>query len=275
MRDDAEQLAALAARYGGDEAPSFGPWNDVIAGLLAHKSVRAYLPDALPSGALERIVAAAQSAATSSNLQTWSVLAVEDADRKRRLADFAGGQKHIEQCPLFLVWLADLSRLREVGRIKQSPTDALDYLETFLVAVIDAALAAQNAVVALESMGLGSVYIGALRNKPQAVAEELGLPPDVLAVFGLCVGYPDLEEASGVKPRLPQAAILHRERYRSTVTPGLLDDYDRALMAFQQEQAVPAVGWTSAATARVRGPASLNGRDALRQALTALGFGLR
>jgi nitroreductase len=58
------------------------------------------------------------------------------------------------------------------------------------VAVIDAALAAQNAVVAAEALGLGTVSIGALRNRPLDVAAELGLPPRVLPIFGLCVGWP-------------------------------------------------------------------------------------
>ena len=44
--------------------------------LLAHRSVRAYLPDALPEGTLAHLVAAAQSAPTSSNLQAWSVIAI-------------------------------------------------------------------------------------------------------------------------------------------------------------------------------------------------------
>ncbi len=75
-----------------------------------------------------------------------------------------------------LVWLADLSRLGALGRDRDKPTDGLDYLEMLMVGVVDAALAAQNATVALESLGLGSVYIGALRNDPEAVAELLGLP---------------------------------------------------------------------------------------------------
>src|SRR5580698_8676436 len=101
---------ALALRYGGGAEPGSGPWNDVIATLLSHRSVRGFLSDALPEGTLETLVAAAQSASTSSNLQTWSVVAVTDPVKKAALAKIANGQKHIEQCPLFLVWLADLSR---------------------------------------------------------------------------------------------------------------------------------------------------------------------
>ena len=73
MTPTTSQQAALAARYGA-AAPAAGPWNATIAGMLDHRSVRGYRPDALPPGTLETLVAAAQSAATSSNLQTWSVV---------------------------------------------------------------------------------------------------------------------------------------------------------------------------------------------------------
>jgi nitroreductase len=138
--------------------------NEHIALLLSHRSIRGYRPDALPPGTLETLVAAAQSAATSSNLQTWSVVAVTDAGKKATLARLAANQKHIEQCPLFLVWIADLSRNRRLAEEEGVTLETLPYQETFLVAAIDATLAAQNATVAAESLGLSTVYIGALRN---------------------------------------------------------------------------------------------------------------
>ncbi|MEJ1976336.1 MAG: nitroreductase family protein [Acetobacteraceae bacterium] len=182
--------------------------------LLAHRSVRAYRTDPLPPGTTEILVAAAQSAASSSNLQLWSVVAVEDPARKARLAAVAAGQKHITQAPLFLVWLADLSRAQ---RLADVPLDGLDYLETFMVGVVDAALAAQNATVAAESLGLGTVYIGALRNNPEAVAAELGLPPRAFAVFGMCVGasgsgLPGLGEAAPAAIRGAAPGAVRRAR---------------------------------------------------------------
>ena len=103
--------ALLAARYqSGIELPS-GPWNDVIATMLDHRSVRAYKPDVLPAGTLERLISVAQSASTSSNLQAWSVVAVEDPVKKEVLFEVSGGQRHIRQAPVVLVWLADLHRL--------------------------------------------------------------------------------------------------------------------------------------------------------------------
>lgn len=267
--------AALRKRY-GEHIPTVGAdWNDVLARLLAHRSIRRYRPDPVPPHTVETLVAAAQSAASSSNLQTWSVLVVEDEARKRRLSEFAGDQKHIREAPLFLVWLADLSRAGRLAKYEGGPDEGIHFLETFLVAVIDAALAAQNAVVALESLGLGSVYIGALRNRPQAVAEELGLPPNVLAVFGLCVGYADLTAGEDVKPRLRQSVVVHRERYAPTDEVTGIAAYDETLRHFQETQGQPTVGWRETVLKRLGSAKSLNGRDRLVDALHALGFGLK
>jgi len=89
--DEDAARSLLHWRYRDRAAPngsmSEGPWNEVIATILAHRSVRSFLPDPLPPGTLERLVAAASSASTSSNLQTWSVVAVEDPARKARLAE--------------------------------------------------------------------------------------------------------------------------------------------------------------------------------------------
>jgi nitroreductase len=265
----------IAARYREPSVAAPNGWNQTLETILSHRSVRAYLPDRLPPNTIELLVAAAQSSPTSSNLQAWSVIAVEDAGRKSRLAAFAGGQAHIVQCPLFLVWLADLARLHDVGAERDRPVAALDYIEAFILAVVDAALAAQNAVVALESLGLGSVYIGALRNKPEAVAAELGLPSHVFALFGLCVGYPDPAVPTGVKPRLGQRAVLHREQYSLDAQRDTIRSYDGKIREFQAEQGMPLLDWTRQATARVAGPAALLGRDRLREALLGSGFGLR
>lgn len=264
----------LAARYGADAIPAAGPWNDVIASLMEHRSIRGYRSDPLPEGTLETLVAAAQSAATSSNMQTWSVIAVTEPASKAALAQMAQQQKHIEQCPLFLVWLADLSRAQRIGAAEAVELEALPYLETFLVAAIDAALAAQNAVVAAESLGLSTVYIGALRNDVRGVAKVLDLPQGTVGVFGLCVGYADPKAPSEIKPRLAQGAILHRERYAVPDEAGLRRDYDAKLGAFSKRNEMNADTWTERVKSRLGSAASLRGRDKLRGHLNELGFPL-
>ena len=105
------------------------------------------------------------------------MVAVNDPEKRKALAEIAGGQRHIEQCPIFLIFIADVSRNERLGQQEGVSLAGMPFLETFLVAAIDAGLAAQNAVVAAESMGLATLYIGALRNDVPRVAAMLGPGP--------------------------------------------------------------------------------------------------
>jgi nitroreductase len=266
---------ALALRYGVEASPAAGPWNEHIALLLSHRSIRGYRPDALPDGTLEPLVAAAQSGATSSNLQTWSVIAVTDPDKKSALAKVAASQKHIEQCPLFLVWVADISRNQRLGAEEAVTLETMPYQETFLVAAIDAALAAQNATVAAESLGMSCVYIGALRNRPQEVAQIVGLPSGAFGVFGMCVGYASATAANEVKPRLPQDVILHHEVYDATGERAHRIAYDALMGAFSARNEMAADSWTKRVIGRMGKIAAMGGRDKMVAALHAMGFELK
>lgn len=272
---DVTDADLIHARYRDPAITADAPLNPVLQTLLAHASCRAFLPDPVPGEALQAIVAAASAAATSSNMQTWSLMVVQDPERKARLGALAGGQKHIAQSPVFLVWLADLARLEAIALQNQAHVAGIDYLELFMVALVDAALAAQNAVVALESLGLGSVYIGALRNQPEKVAAELGLPKRVFAAFGLSIGWPDPAAQSGVKPRLPPGVVVHREQYAAGVDPAAMAAYDGRMSDFQIEQRMPDERWTQRVINRVKTPESLSGRHRMREALGNLGFELK
>lgn len=106
---------ALRRRYGPEVALPPMPASTIVDTLLRHRSVRAFSDQALPDGTLEMLVAAGQSAASSSNVQAWSVIAVRDPARKARLSVLAGNQEHIRRCPLLLLWVADLARLDRIA----------------------------------------------------------------------------------------------------------------------------------------------------------------
>ena len=252
-----------------------GQWNEVLETILNHRSVRAFLPRALPEGTLELLIAAAQSASTSSNLQFWSVVAVQEPERRSRLAELAGQQQFIRDAPLLLAWLADLSRLDRIAAERQAQVDGTHYLEEFIVGVVDAALAAQSALIAAESLGLGTVYIGAMRNRPEQIAAELALPPHVFAVFGMSIGYPDPARPTDIKPRLPQSLVLHREQYSAAPHGETIEGYNATIREFQREQGMRAIDWTQQCCNRVKDAAALRGRDRMREALGNLGFQLR
>lgn len=244
--------------------------NDVLTLQLARRSVRKFGPRPVTDDELVALIAAAQSAPTSSNLQPWSVIAVRDPDRKGRLARLAGGQSFIDQAPLFLVWVADLGRARRLARRAGTEVHAADYLESTLIGFVDTALAAQNAVIAAESLGLGTVFVGAVRNQPEEIAAELGLPPHAVAAFGLAVGTPDPTERADVKPRLPQAAVLHRERYEDEADAHIAA-YDERLATYNARFGLSG-DWSGRVLSRLRGPESMAGRHRLRETLERLGL---
>ena len=268
----------LDLRYGPGKLAAPSTWSAVIDQLLDHRSVRRYRPDAVSEDQLTAIIAAAQSAATSSNLHAWSVIAVRDATTRAALAECAGNQAHVRDAPLQLVWLADLARLEHVARLAERPCAALDHMEMFVLAVIDAALAAQNALAAAQSLGLAGCYIGGMRNQPEKVAELLGLPPKVFAVFGMTLGIEDTSStAAAVKPRLPQAAVLHHERYQPLKQiDALIDDYNRSMGEFYTTQQMDVHGtWAVHSSKRIADSQALTGRERLVEALQNRGFKLK
>jgi len=268
-----EGAALLKERYG--VKPGFFPHaNAMIEQLLSHRTVRAFTDQPVSEETVQTIVAAAQSASTSSNLQTWSVVWVTDPERKAALAAVTGRADMVMAAPCLLMWIADLARLHGVAAGAGIEAEAVDYLEMFLVAAIDAALAAQNAAVAAEAMGLGVVYIGAMRKDPLLVAGVLGLPKRSVAVFGMSLGYPDPARPAAIKPRLSQDVVLHRDTYH-TPSPEAVADYDAVMAEFYARENMPQQSWSVHSGNRVKGAESLSGRHRMKEMLQALGFLLK
>ena len=251
----------------------------IIEQIHAHPSVRRYKPDPVPVETVETVVAAGQRASTSSNLQTYSVVAVLDEAKRERLAELCGGQRQIRQAPVFMAWCADLHRLDRVCHMR-GYEQVTSYLESFLVATVDAALAMQNAALAAESLGLGMCYIGAIRNRPQDVIELLELPQLVFPISGMTLGWPAAEPF--IRPRLPLEAILHWERYDPAGEAEALQAYDQAMIetGIYRGRQVPVrgaqgemedYGWLEHTARR----ASQAVRTQLREILEQQGFGLQ
>lgn len=183
--------------------------NATIRLLQNHRSIRRYEPRPIPDEMVEAIIRSAQAASTSSYVQAYTIIGVTDPAKKKALAELSGNA-HVETCPLFLVFCADLRRL-QVAAVRHGVEAQVTSTEPFLVATVDAALAAQNAAIAAESLGLGICYIGGIRNRIDEVCALLDIPRLVYPVFGMTVGFP--ADEPGKKPRLPLEAVYHRERY--------------------------------------------------------------
>jgi nitroreductase len=213
----------------------------VLQLLASHASVRSFRPEPVPQELVRECVAAAQQAATSSNVQGYGLLQVRDPEVRAALAEAAGGQAQVREAGAFFVVHADQRRFRLMAEDLGRPFQP--NLEAFLVEVIDAALFAQNLVVALEARGLGTCYIGGLRNDLDRVRELLEMPRDVFPLFGLCAGTP--AEQPSVRPRLSVDAVLHLDRYPSDEeVRGAMAEYDGRMAAYYAERGLPGRTWT-------------------------------
>lgn len=240
--------------------------NDTISLIMNHRSIRKYKETPVSQELLERIVAAGQMASSSSHVQAYSVVAVTDPAKKEKLAELCGGQAYVRDCPTFLVWCADLHRLKKAAEQHMPELETYeDTTESFIIATVDTALAAQNAAVAAESLGLGIVYIGGIRNRIAEVSELLGLPELVYPVFGMCLGYPDQEP--GLRPRLPLKAVLHMEGYDADKADRELEAYDETMVRYITERTSGqrTAPWTQLMADKLSKPDRLHMREFLKQ----------
>ncbi|MDQ0299361.1 FMN reductase (NADPH) [Salibacterium salarium] len=207
--------------------------NTTIETILNHRSVRSFTNQAIPEEQLHHIIKSAQAASTSSFLQAYSIIGVTDPNKKKKIAELAGNQSYVAENGYFFVFCADFARLQEAADIQTKDiSTAIESTEGFMIAIIDAALAAQNAAIAAESLDLGICYIGGIRNNLKEVSSLLETPANVLPLFGMAVGYPDSYQEQ--KPRLPEDVVFHENRYQNDKrqTQSSLLRYDDGILEY-------------------------------------------
>jgi len=195
--------------------------NPTLDILSSHRSVRQFKDKPVEESKFQAIVRTAQCASTSHNVQAYSIIRIRDKKTRKKIADLAGPQPWVEKAPIFLVFCADLTRLTIASEIHGIKPET-GWAEQFVVGTVDTALVAQNLMVAAESLGLGGVFIGGIRNDPARVSNLLNIPDHAYPVFGMCLGYPD--QAPDTKPRLPPALVLKEETFDSPARAEDLSD---------------------------------------------------
>ncbi|MCM3588940.1 oxygen-insensitive NADPH nitroreductase [Mesobacillus maritimus] len=211
--------------------------NQVIETILDHRSVRSFQDRKLSREQVETIVRSAQSASTSSFIQAYTIIGVTDQEKKDKLAEVVGNQPYVANNGHFFVFCADLNRIAVSAAMENKDvTPALQSTEKFMVSLIDAALAAQNAAIAAESMDLGICYIGGIRNQLEDVQQILKTPEYVIPLFGLAVGYP--AKINDQKPRLPLEHVYMENEYQQDedVFKRQLEDYNQIISTYYKER---------------------------------------
>jgi len=177
--------------------------NPTIDVLLGHRSIRKYTRQAVPDEVIDTIVTAGQQAAFAH--QCYSIILCKDAS------------KHAFNAPLLFTVCVDLHKMEKVMAARGWQREMCDSA-TLLFSIQDAAYAAQNMVIAAESMGLGTCYLGFVPFAAEANKELMNLPEKVMPLVGIVMGYPD--QNPPVRPRFPKDFTLFEGRYRQ------LDDTD-------------------------------------------------
>lgn len=203
--------------------------NQVVRVMQGHRSIRKFKQTALDEKMVRTILEAAQCASTSNFVQACTIIRVNNPRTRAEIAELAGPQPWVAQSPLFLVFCADLKRSAQACAMHDMEMVA-GYTEQFIIATVDVALMAQNTLLAAESLGLGGVYIGGIRNHPQRVCDLLEIPELVYPVFGMCLGYPDDDPQR--KPRLPLDVVLKEDRYDTASEDARLAAYDQTCCAY-------------------------------------------
>ena len=196
--------------------------NQVMEVLLKRKSIRAYENRPIEPEVRTRILKATMRAPTAGNLMLYSIIDVTDQRLKDRLAATCDNQPFIARAPMVWIFLADYQRWHDyfiasdvasVCQQKDVPMRAPEEGDLFL-ACCDALIAAQNAVIAAESFGLGSCYIGDIIEQYETHKELLNLPQYVLPICMLVFGYPtEQQKQRKMTSRFDEKFIVFENRY--------------------------------------------------------------
>lgn len=204
--------------------------------ILAHRSIRRFTDEPLSDKVIEQLVNAARFASTSNHLQCVSIVRITDPAIREQMMAYSSNQEYVKFAPEFWVFCVDFHKHKQI-----CPTAQLDYAEVLLIGAVDTGIMSQNVLLAAESLGLGGVYIGSLRNEMEAVGKLLNLPEHCLPMVGMCLGYPDQDPPT--KPRLPKETLFFENAYQPLDTTKL-DEYNATVAEYYRQRSNIDMDWS-------------------------------
>lgn len=218
--------------------------NETIKSMLQHRSVRSFTDQAISPEILEAVLEAGRAVSTSNYMQSVSIIRITDREQRIKFHQASNGMSeeqynqaikegkklahpYILECPEYLVFCMDNHRHSQI-----EPEAQLDWMEVVIISAVDAALFAQNVLSAAESLGLGGVYIGSMRNDIERAGDIINAPQHVVPLFGLCLGYPsDSSKNATTKPRLPLSVLVSENQYQPA-SEAQIDAFNQAVIDY-------------------------------------------
>jgi len=197
--------------------------NSTLKLIENRRSIRAYSKKELTQEEINKIIHGAMRAPTAGNMMMYSILQVTNQEMKKKLVKTCDNQPFIAKAPLVLIFLADMQRWWDYFSISKVPELCEEMGEKFdtpqesdlLLASCDALIAAQNAVITAESLGIGSCYIGDIMENYEIHREMFNLPKWAFPIAMVCFGYPRGDKDKiPLTSRFPQKFIHFKNKYK-------------------------------------------------------------
>ena len=204
--------------------------NETIQTQLNHRSIRAFKEQELTKEEVELLVDVARHTTTSKFMQAYSIISITDPPLKAAFAAISK-QPYVENNGHLFLFVVDYHRNVQLTKAQDRPAKLQGTADYFIAGLTDATIAAQNMVVAAESLGMGTVFLGSLHNDAQQIIDLLGLPEYTFPAVGLAVGWPNQEPQ--LKPRLPKEVMYMENHYQALENPLKdIESYDEEITGY-------------------------------------------
>lgn len=201
--------------------------NTIIESLMNRKSMRVFEKKEISQENKELILKAATAAPTAGNQQLYTILDITDQGLKDKLAVTCDNQPFIATAPMVLIFCADVKKWYDAF-VEADANPRKPGVGDLLLAVSDTNIAAQNAVVAAESLGIGSCYIGDIMENREEHKRLLNLPDWVFPAAMLVFGYPTQQQLERQKhQRVDMQYIVHKNGYKALSSQQLRNMFDK------------------------------------------------
>ncbi|MEQ8167826.1 MAG: nitroreductase family protein [Candidatus Eremiobacterota bacterium] len=197
--------------------------NETIKLLIERGSCRNFSNKKIAPQVLDFILNSGIHAPTGGNLQPYSIIKIEDKEKRHNLAEMCE-QIFMAKAPVHLLFCIDWHRLKRWAELETAPFSATSSFRHFWISFQDVIICAQNICTAADSLGLGSVYIGTVVDYIREIKAMFELPQEVYPVVLLCLGYPNIKPS--VRKKLPPSVIVHNERYNSIDDTEILKNFN-------------------------------------------------
>lgn len=200
--------------------------NKTIETQLNHRSIRAFKDQAIDKDTLNTLFEVANRTSSSVGLQSYSIIRITDRDKRKKLSQICN-QPYVETAPELLLFIVDGYRNARIAQAMGADSHNGNDMDKFIQGFTDGAIACQNTVVAIESLGMGAVYLGSMLNDSKAVIDLLDLPKLTFPIVGLGFGYPDQDPQ--LKPRMDISLKVFENTYK------IQEDYLESIREYDKE----------------------------------------